>query len=88
MTNVREFLAYSATFKEFAIHNDLFPFSHHTMSLYIDMKMILPGSCSGSHFLSAIMFWISARICNVVNPGKIVHSKSIDSPSVQFSTLG
>ena len=43
--------------------------SRHMMSLYIDMKMILPLSCSGVHFISHIILWTSARICNVVNPG-------------------
>ena len=32
------------------------PFSHHAMSLNVDMKTILPSSCSGSHFNSAIIF--------------------------------
>ena len=27
----------------------VFPFSRHSMSLYIDMKMILPMKCSGSN---------------------------------------
>ena len=30
----------------------LLPFSHHKMSVNIDMKMILPLNCSGSHFCS------------------------------------
>ena len=42
-----------------------------SMSLYIDMKMILPWKCLGSHFDSFIIFWISSRIPNVVSPGKI-----------------
>ena len=35
------------------------------------MKMILPVNCSGSHCISVIMFWISARICNIMNPGNL-----------------
>ena len=62
--------AQSATIREFTTQVSLFPFSHHTMSLYIDMKIIRPWNCSGSHFISVIMFWISVRICNAVNPGK------------------
>ena len=31
-------------------------FFSHTMSLYIDMKMILSLSCSGSHCTSSIIF--------------------------------
>ena len=36
---------YPATEKEFAIHNSLFSLFLHTMSLYIDMKMIRPVNC-------------------------------------------
>ena len=56
------------------------------MSLYIDMKMIPPGNSSGSDWFSVIMFWISAKICNVVNPEKSVHSNSIGSPSIQSNS--
>ena len=49
--------------------------------------MILPWKCSSSHFNSAIIFWISARIPNVVNPGKIFHSNSIGSPSIRSNSL-
>ena len=31
--------------------------------------------------------FISWRICNVVNPGKIIHSNSIDSPSIPSNSL-
>ena len=81
--------AYPATVLEFAIHNSLFSSSPHTMSLYTDMKMIRFVNCSGSHCISFITFWISARICNVVDPGKIVpfelHPLPVDS--VQLSLL-
>ena len=60
-----------------------FAFSPNTMSLYVDMKMIRPGNGSGSHCISVIMFWISARICNAVSPGKVVHSNFIGSPSIR-----
>ena len=71
----------------FGIKTQLFvSFSPHTMSLYIDMKILRPGKCSGSHDISVIMFWISARICNVVNPGKLVHSNSIGSPSIRSNS--
>ena len=66
-------LACSATV--FWIRNTQFflsPFLH-TMSLYIDMKMIRPGNRSGSHSIWVIMFWISARNCNVENPAKFFH---------------
>ena len=38
------------------------------MSLYIDMKIVLPLNCSGSHCDLAMIFWISSRMPNVVNP--------------------
>ena len=63
-------LAYPVMILAFAIHNSLFPYSLHTMSSYIDLKMIRPMNCSGSHCISVIIFWISTRICNVVNPWK------------------
>ena len=40
-------------------------------------------NCSGSHLTSAIIFWISSIITSVVNPGKIVTSKSIGSPKFE-----
>ena len=48
--------AFSVTSRAFAIHFSLFPRFHQSMSLYIDMKMILPLNCSGSHFDSVIIF--------------------------------
>ena len=81
------FLAYAATFMEFAKQFSWFPCVLHTMSLYIDMKMILPMNCSGSHLNSAIMFWISSRIPNVMNPGTIFHSNSIGPPSIRSKSL-
>ena len=79
-------LAFSFTIWKVAIHNASFPFSLLAMSLYIDMKMIRPGSCSGSHCVSVIMFQIPARICNVVNLGKIFHLNSIGSPSIRSNS--
>ena len=76
------FLAYAATFTEFAIQYSWCPCVHNMMSLYIDMKMILHLNCSGSDLNSAIIFWISSRIPNIVNPGIFVHSSSIGSPSI------
>ena len=68
------------------MHTSSFPLSLHAMSLYIDMKIILTVNCSGSHCISVIIFWISARICNVVNRGNIVHSNSIGSPSIRSNS--
>ena len=50
------------------------------------MQIIRLGNCSGSHFFSVIMLWISARICNAVNTGKIFHSNSIFSPSIRSNS--
>ena len=72
---------------ELATHTFSLFDSHHTMSLYIDMKMILPWKCSGSQPKASINFWISRRICNVVNPGNIIHSDSIGSPSIRSNSL-
>ena len=69
--------AHPATVLEFATHHSLFPFLLYKMFLYIDMKILLPVNCSSSHCVSAIIFWISARICNAVNPWKFFHSSSI-----------
>ena len=76
-------IAYLATVVEFAIHHSVLSLSLHTMSSYINMKMIRPVNCSRSHCISFIIFLISARICNVVNPGKSFHSSSIGSPSIR-----
>ena len=59
----------------------------YSMSLYIDLKTILPWKCSGWHCISVIIFWISARIPNVVNPVEIFHSNSIGSTSIRFHSL-
>ena len=51
------------------------------MSLNINMKMIRPVNYSGFSFISDMNSWTLLQSCNVVNPGKIFHSKSIGSPS-------
>ena len=54
---------------ELAIHSfslSLFP---NMMSLNIDMKIIRPWNCSGSHIL-LMNFWTSRTSSNVENPGK------------------
>ena len=66
---------------ELAIHSVSLSLFHHMMSLIIDMKIIRPWDWSGS--LTLFMnFWTSWTSCNVVNPGKIIHSNSIGSPSI------
>ena len=52
------------------------------MSLNIDMKRILPVKFSGvspNLYSKLLTFSLS---CNVLNPGKMFHSKSIGSPSI------
>ena len=44
-------------------------------------------NCSGSHFDSVIIFWISSRNVNVVNPWTFFHSNSIGSPSIRSKSL-
>ena len=48
------FRAYSVTLWAFAMQFSLFRRCPWSMSLYIDMKMIHPWKCSGSHFNSVI----------------------------------
>ena len=48
--------AHSVTLRAFAIQSSLLPPFPQSMSLYFDMKLILPFNCSGSHFHSVIIF--------------------------------
>ena len=77
-------LANVATFTEFAFQFSSLPGVLHIMSSHMDMKMTLTWTCSGSHFYSAIIFWISVRTPNIVKHVKIVHSNSIGSPSIRL----
>ena len=54
---------------ELAIHSSSLSLIHHMMSWNIDMKIIRPWNCSGSHILLTNL-WTSWTSCNVVNPGK------------------
>ena len=56
------------------------------MSLYIDMKKIRAVNCSSSPCILSIIFWISARTCNVVSPLNMFHSNSVGSPSIRSSS--
>ena len=69
-----------------AIHSFSLSLIHHMMSLNIDMKIIRPWNCSGSHIL-LMNFWTSRTSSNVLNPGKIFHSNSISSPSIVSKVL-
>ena len=70
------------TCSELLIHISSIPLFSHSMSLNIDMNMILPENRSGSTFWHCKSFWISCKICNVENPGKTFHSNSIASKSI------
>ena len=67
--------------------NFLFPRLVQSMSLDIDMKMILPLNCSGSHFGSVIIFWTSSRIPNVVNPWEICPLETPSAPRRPYPNL-
>ena len=57
------------------------------MSLNIDMKIIRPEKSCGSMLIFDRNSWALLQSCNVVNPGKIFHSKSIGSPSIVSKAL-
>ena len=57
------------------------------MSLNIDMKIIRPVTSCGCMLIFDRNSWTSRTSCNVVNPGKIFHSNSIDSPSIVSKVL-
>ena len=58
----------------------------HMMSLNIDMKITRPWNFDGSPILD-MSPWTLLQSCNVVNPGKILHSNSIGSPSIVSNVL-
>ena len=69
-----------------AIHTFSLSSDHHMMSLNIDMKIIRPWNCDGSPIL-VMNSWTLLMGCNVVNPGKMLHSNSIGSPSIVSKVL-
>ena len=74
--------AYRETSLAFNKHSSSLSLDPQEMSLNIDMNMILPVKFSGvpPNFNSKLL--TSSLSCNVLNPGKIFHSKSIGSPSI------
>ena len=77
-----------ATSRDLLSHLSAFPFFYpHTMSLNIDMKMILPSKCSGSHCWFFTNSWICSKRPNLVNLGNMFHSNSIGSPSIRFRSF-
>ena len=82
--------AYRETSLAFNMHSSSLSLDPQEMSLNIDMNMILLVKFSGvsPNFNSKLL--TSSLSCNVLNPGKIFHSKSIGSPSIlsKFLYLG
>ena len=66
----------------FAKHSSLLPFLSQEMSLNIDIKRILPVTDSGVCPIELRRSLILSQSCNVVNPGKMFHSNSVDSPLI------
>ena len=76
------FLAYKDTSRAFAKHYCSLSLIPQEMSLNIDMNRILPVKFSGvsPNLLSKLL--TLSQSCNVVNPGKMFHSNSVDSPLI------
>ena len=75
-------LASTFTFSAFAKHSSLLPFLSQEMSLNIDINRILPVKVSGVCPKPLSRSLILSQSCNVVNPGKMFHSNSVDSPLI------
>ena len=73
--------------EHFDMHSFLLSLDPHEMSLNIDMKMICPANLSGVTLNLNSISWTLRTSCNVVNPGKILHSNSIGSPSILSKAL-
>ena len=63
-------------------HSSLLSFLSQEMSLNIDIKRILPVKVSGVCPRELSRSLILSQSCNVVNPGKMFHSNSVDSPLI------
>ena len=70
----------------FDSHSFWLSLDHHNL-LNIDMKMIRPVNSSGWSLIFDMNSWVLWQSCNVVNPGKMFHSNSIDSPSSLYKFL-
>ena len=73
-------LASTFTTPAFAKHSSWLPFLSQEMSLNIDINKILPVKVSGVCPKSLSRSLILSQSCNVVNPGNMFHSNSVDSP--------
>ena len=77
------FLTKSAFFK----HSSLLSFLSQEMSLNIDIKRILPVKVYGDCPKELSRLLILSQSCNDVNPGKIFHSNSVNSPLTSSKSL-
>ena len=74
--------AYKDTTLACARHSSSLSFVPQDMSLNIDIKRILPVKDSGVCPIELRRSLILSQSCNVVNPGKMFHSNSVDSPLI------
>ena len=81
------FLQREKRVEHFDLHSFLLSLDPHEMSLNIDMKMIRPVNFSGVTLNVDSNSWTLWQSCNVVKPGKILHSNSIGSPSIASKVL-
>ena len=77
-----KFFASMETTLDFATHSSSLPLLSQAMSLNIDIKRILPVKVSGVCPKSLSRSVTLPPSCNVVNPGKMFHSNSVDSPLI------
>ena len=81
------YLASTLTTPAFAKYSSLLPFLSHEMPLNIDINIILAVKVSGVCPKSLSRSLILPQSCNVVNPGKMFHSNSVDSPLIASKSL-
>ena len=74
--------AYRETSLAFARYSFSLSLDPQEMSLNIDINRILPVKISGVSPNLNSKYLTSSLSCNVLNPGKIFHSKSSGSPSI------
>ena len=71
----------------FLTHSSSLSFLSQDMSLNIDINRILPVKVSGVYPNLLSRSVTSPQSCNVVNPGKMFHSNSVDSPLIASLSL-
>ena len=70
------------TMLAFLRHSSLLSYQSQKMSLNIDINRILPVKDSGVCPKELSRSLILSQSCNIVNPGKMFHSNSVDSPLI------